>query len=188
VDFDLMLHLVRHLADWRFVLAGQYVAGSESGQALLRAPNVEYLGPVARDDLATRFAEADVALLPLPDTPLHQASFPIKVFDYLALGLPIVGRRSEPLQGLGDLILPAVTVEEYAGAMRSAIVMRDDPGFLARARRVALENSWEPRIEALTRSIRQELAGRSLTTRNTSRAGFMASGAGGRRDPNEPPE
>ena len=165
VDFALLLHVVRRMADWRFIFAGPIGHLGEAGRRLLREPNVEYVGPLERQDLSRVFANADVALLPLPDTPLHHASFPIKVFDYLALGLPIVGRHSEPLHRLEDLILPAETVDDYARAMNAAIAQRSDDRFLARAQRVALENSWGPRIDALAQTIRQELSGRPPTAR-----------------------
>ncbi len=164
VDFVLLLEVVRGMTDWRFVLAGPLGDLGDAGRRVLKESNVRYVGPVHRTDLPRLFADADVGLLPIPPSGLHESSFPIKVFDYLALGLPIVGRRSQPLQGLNDLILPAESVEEYARAMSAAIALRRDDRFLTRARRVSLENSWGPRIDALARTIRQELARRAPTT------------------------
>ena len=162
VDFPLVLEVVRRLGDWDFVLAGPVGDLPEAGRHLLREPNVRYVGPVNRADLPRMFEHADVALLPTPAGELHDSSFPIKLFDYLALGLPVVGRRTTPLMRFGDVIVHAGTVSEYVPAMEQARQLRQQASFRRRAQELARRNSWSDRIGALEGFLRKELVGKPL--------------------------
>lgn len=73
--------------DTRFVLIGDN-PGKE------RTPsNVRYLGPRRIDQLPAYLSHADFALLPFVPGKLTEAVSPIKVFEYLFLGKPVVATR-----------------------------------------------------------------------------------------------
>ena len=86
----------------------------------------------------------------------------VKLFDYLALGLPVVGRRTTPLMRFGDVIVHAGTVSEYVPAMEQARQLRQQASFRRRAQELARRNSWSDRIGALEGFLRKELVGKPL--------------------------
>jgi teichuronic acid biosynthesis glycosyltransferase TuaH len=145
------------MADWTFVLAGPIGDLGEAGRRVLTEPNVRYVGPVERADLPRVIGHADVALLPLPAGDLHDASFPMKVFDYLALGLPIVGRRTRALADYAGLILDATSVEQYRAALEEGRALARQEAFRGQARETAGRNSWSGRMPALEARVRAAL-------------------------------
>jgi len=157
VDFALLLEVVRGMPDWTFVLAGVIGDLGEAGRRLLKELNVQHVGPVARAELPRIFEDADVALLPLPPSDLHESSFPMKVFDYLALGLPIVGRRTRALASCAGLILDVRRAEDYRRAMEEGRTLRLQQDFRRRAGEMARRNSWSRRIVELEQHVRGAL-------------------------------
>jgi glycosyltransferase involved in cell wall biosynthesis len=157
VDFALLLEVVRGMTDWRFVLAGPIGDLGDAGRRVLKESNVQYVGPVERTELPRIFADADVALLPLPAGDLHESSFPIKVLDYLALCLPIVGRRTAALVEYAGVILDASGAEGYRRAMEEGRTLRLGQDFRQRARDLAHRNSWSGRMVDLEKHVRRAL-------------------------------
>jgi len=157
VDFGLLLEVVRGMTDWRFVLAGPIGNLGEAGRLVLKEPNVQYVGPVQRAELPRILGDADVALLPLPAGELHESSFPIKLFDYLALGLPVVGRRTQALIRFGDAIVDARTASAYRAGMERGRQLRTQEAFQRRALDLARKNSWSGRISGLQEYVRGAL-------------------------------
>jgi glycosyltransferase involved in cell wall biosynthesis len=164
VDFPLLLEVVRLMPAWEFLLAGAAQRLGEAGEQLLREPNVRHVGPVPRNALRELFQHADAALLPLPVTRLHDYSFPIKVLDYLAMGLPVVGRRTPSLRRFHEFMLPAGTAAEYQSQLGIARALRRDPGYHARSVSAARSNSWQVRIEALEAAIRERVGQAGVST------------------------
>lgn len=158
VDFTLVLGVVRRMRHWSFVLGGPIGRIGPVGRQVLGEPNVRYVGPIPRESLAVVLSGADVALLPLPASALHDSSLPMKLLDYLAIGLPVVGRRTVPMGSVGELVQHAVTAEEYELRLASACALRHDREYRARALQLARHRSWTHRMVDLERTIRDTLA------------------------------
>jgi len=65
-------------------------------QELEREPGwarTRHLGWISREEVAARLAQARVGLLVLHPVPNHLDSLPIKLFEYMASGLPVVASR-----------------------------------------------------------------------------------------------
>ena len=119
LDLGLLHQLAQRNSAWRFVLIGPVgecdpatdVAG------LLGCPNVELVGPVAYGELPNWLAHGDVALLPLQLNGYTRHMFPMKFFEYLSSGLPVVATEIPALEAHADvawLCPPAVGAFERA--------------------------------------------------------------------------
>jgi glycosyltransferase involved in cell wall biosynthesis len=141
----------RAFPDWRFRLAGQ-VEDPEVA-ALAGLPNLETVGEIPFADVPSFLAGLDVALVPFRDLPLTRAVDPVKLYEALAMGLPVVARRlpeterwAEPLVYLYDD--PAGFVRQ----MRRAVEQRS-PELARERRRVAEGESWDRRAAGLLRAV-----------------------------------
>ncbi len=124
LDLGLLLQLAQRNSAWRFVLIGPVgecdpatdVAG------LLSCPNVELVGPVAYSDLPNWLAHGDVALLPLQLNGYTRHMFPMKFFEYLSSGLPVVATEIPALEAHADVawLCPPV-VEAFERAIAAAL-------------------------------------------------------------------
>jgi glycosyltransferase involved in cell wall biosynthesis len=91
VDLDLVGRLAAELPDWTVRIVGP-IAKIQPG-ALPQAPNLEYPGMVAYDDLPATMAGFDVALMPFALNEATRSISPTKTLEYLAAGLPVVSTR-----------------------------------------------------------------------------------------------
>ncbi len=94
-DWALVQELAQRHRDWII-----YIIGSGEEVPLRLPENVHCLGEVPHDQLAGYAAAWDVALVPFKVMELTRAVDPIKVYEYLAMGLPVVAAGMPALQRL----------------------------------------------------------------------------------------
>jgi glycosyltransferase involved in cell wall biosynthesis len=132
---------------WRFQLAGR-VEDAEVA-ALGRLANVELAGEIPFREVAPFLAGADVALVPFRDLPLTRAVDPVKLYEALALGLPVVARRLPETERWEE---PNVYLyegpEDFLRQVERA-ALEDDPERAAGRRRLAEGEGWDERAAAL---------------------------------------
>jgi glycosyltransferase involved in cell wall biosynthesis len=92
VDFPLIKHIAERHPDWQWVLIGTEREGqADPVLAQLRArPNVHDLGHCDYAELPSHLSALDCATLPTLINDYTRSMFPMKYFEYLAAGLPIV--------------------------------------------------------------------------------------------------
>jgi len=146
--------LVRRLAlrhpDWSIVLVGP--ASSEARRAL-PDPNIHFLGRRPYSELPLYLAGFDCCLIPFRATPLTAAVSPVKLYEYLAAGRPVV---STPLPS----VLPFAR-EVFVGADRrfleavdEAVASRHDEPAAESRRRRARAHTWDDRLDAILAALR----------------------------------
>lgn len=92
VDLELIAKLACHHSDCQVVLIGRVGEGDPDTDltCLKDLSNVHILGPRSYDQLPHYLAGFDVALLPCPINAYTRSMFPMKFFEYLAAGVPVV--------------------------------------------------------------------------------------------------
>ncbi len=159
VDFDLLLYTTGALQDVTFVFAGASTFDSgvdESNQrkwnALLARPNVQYLGQLPPQELPALMSGCDVGLIPfVQEDWIVKPGFPLKTFEYLAAGLPVVSTPLDNLQSFRSLVCFASTPDQFVEGIREA-VMGADSGVVERRRLAAKGQSYDRKfaqVEAL---------------------------------------
>lgn len=134
-------------------------------------PTIEWHGYVDHDRLAQAVAACDIAASPLPPLEAFEVSSPAKVYEYLALGLPVVATDITPHRRILDeecaVLVPPGDTEAMTEAF--ARLVSDEAyrsQLSAGARERALENTWSDRFEALCTQIDRwsASAGRGVAT------------------------
>ena len=142
-DAELVQALARHDPSWQIVLIGP-VHGD--GIAPLRElPNVHYLGPRPYRDLPAYLHRFDVCLLPFRVDRLTAAVDPVKLYEYLAAGKPVVSTPLPEASRRGDVVTVADRAA-FPAAVATALRQAADPAGVARRVAVARENSWDRRV------------------------------------------
>jgi glycosyltransferase involved in cell wall biosynthesis len=165
IDFALLEAAARAVAPGPLVLVGAEGLGdtgppSEAAAALRRRPEVLRLGPRPPEALPAFLRHADVALVPFLDNEHTRGSLPLKLWEYLAAGLPVVARALPNLEALAaeGLARTASVAAGFGAAVREALAEAPEARS-ARARR-ALAHGWEERMEALVARVGRALAER----------------------------
>jgi glycosyltransferase involved in cell wall biosynthesis len=123
-------------------------------EELVRRPNVHALGGRAYAELPSYLAGADVGLVPYLANRYTAGVFPMKVYEYLAAGLPVVAAGLPELAGAEGATLAAGR-EEFVAAVRAALA---DPGPPEERQRIARGHTWEARTAEMDRLARRALA------------------------------
>ena len=103
LDLPSLTRLAQRRPDWTFVLVGPVGEADPSTdvRALQACSNVHLPGPRPYDELPDWLAHSDVALLPLRLNSYTRNMFPMKFFEYLAAGLPVVATAIDALGQFG---------------------------------------------------------------------------------------
>lgn len=92
IDFQLLLDAACIRPDWSWVLIGEEREGQKSKLVieLKKLPNVHFLGYKTYAELPSYLRGMNVGLLPSLINDYTRGMFPMKYFEYLAAGLPVV--------------------------------------------------------------------------------------------------
>lgn len=122
LDYEMLLAAARAVPEGTLVCVGP--VHDEAAAGRLRAePNVTVLGPRLQADLPRYLAAFDVALAPFLAGPVRRAVNPLKVYEYLALGCPVVASTLESLtdEPIAEEIRFADSPTAFARAVREEL-------------------------------------------------------------------
>ena len=165
-DERLDLEAVEALAggdpSWQVVLVGPIVPGDVDEPRLSALPNVHLLGGKPLAQLPGYLKGFDVALIPYKLNELTLNIFPLKFFEYLAAGLPVVAAALPELAPFAGQVFLAAQPGDYPGLVRQALAS-DSPEDRAARSTYAAENSWDARVEEISTLVEAVLGkGRAL--------------------------
>jgi glycosyltransferase involved in cell wall biosynthesis len=149
LDLELLEGVARSRPDWSIALVGPVGAGDPRTDisALERLPNVHLLGSRPYAALPEVLRGADVALVPYAINELTRSVFPMKVYEYLAAGLPVV---TTPLPALAGASGVAVAADAPATVAAVERALAEDGPERRRERSAAVRgHSWEARLDEI---------------------------------------
>jgi glycosyltransferase involved in cell wall biosynthesis len=159
LDYRLDLDALEILADsdpsWHVVLVGP-VKSPEVPTRLQGRANIHLLGERPHAEIPAYLRGAAVAMIPYRATALTENIFPLKLFEYLAAGAPVVVGGLPELRRLSGSIGVAEKPEDYPGLVRQALA-EDGPEKRAERAALAAGNSWDARIEEISRLVEASL-------------------------------
>ncbi|REF35947.1 glycosyltransferase [Thermasporomyces composti] len=153
-DAELIAALARQRPDWTFVLCGD---STPAGRAPLAGlPNVHLAGRIHFDDVPAVLRGADVCLIPYRLSPLVDYVQPKKLYEYLALGKPVVATPLPALRSLADLIHLAQGPHEFEKAIEKALLEASSPTAATARVEAARRNTWRVRADQVRRLLAAE--------------------------------
>ncbi|HBY93728.1 MAG TPA: glycosyltransferase family 1 protein [Chloroflexi bacterium] len=147
-DRELVLALADACPNASIVLIGPAgVAIREQPALALNRPNIHCLGQRPYEQLPAYAAGLDVCLIPYRQTEHTRGVFPIKFFEMLATGKPVVATALPSLAPFGDTVPLTRTTGEFVAAVQAVLA---DPA-AGRTQRLALaaQHTWEQRVDEL---------------------------------------
>ena len=149
VDVGLVADLARARPDWSLAFVGPVGTGDPGTDvsAMTALPNVHLLGPRGYHELPTVLRGADAAMLPYLTEGAMRSVFPMKTYEYLAAGRPVVTTPLPALEGLAD-VTRASDGAGFAVALEQAMAA-DTPAERQRRSDAVRSHSFESRIEQI---------------------------------------
>ncbi len=143
-DVALLAKAAEKFRDWIFLLIGNV---STDVSILKRFPNVIFLGKRAYETLPAYLKYSSIGIIPFKRLPVIDGVSPIKMYEYMAMGLPVVSTRWRELELANSPALLADDYEDFLIKLSEAqrIQKNQKDIFISFAR----QNSWRTKADTL---------------------------------------
>jgi glycosyltransferase involved in cell wall biosynthesis len=172
VDFDLIAYAARQRPGWSFVLIGpvEPLARVDRVRGL---GNVHFLGrqPYAR--MPDYVAGFDVCMNPYVMDEVAESVSPLKLYEYLASGKPVVSVDMPEARQFADHLVLTRTPAEFVAGLERALAETGDRQAAARRQAAVAGHSWAARFAA----VEQVLAARLHLQHDSPAGAGSAEGA-----------
>jgi glycosyltransferase involved in cell wall biosynthesis len=157
VDFLLLEELARERPAWTLLLVGPVRHPAEVAlRQLTTLPNVHWVGWKRYADLPRYVAAFDVGICPYAANAYTRNVFPLKVYEYLAAGKPVVATGTPSLSGMQPDVVLADDVTSAVFAVET-LLRGSSTEDVERRMALAARHTWELRTERLLGLVADEL-------------------------------
>ncbi len=153
VDLDLFEHLARNKPEWSLVLIGKSIVSLKS---LKKYSNIHFLGPINYQKLPQYSLNFDAALMPFKINELTIFVNPLKMFEYMASGLPIVSTHLPELDKYSKIVKLAASKEEFLEKINECLEEKDK-SYILEGIKIASKETWQKKAEAISSLIETRL-------------------------------
>lgn len=120
LNYALLQRLITNMPDWEFWFCGKILYNYKEIPEFFSYPNVKYFGVLAPEMIRKLAYESTVGIIPFNENDyLINRSFPLKAFEYLACGLPVVSVPIKSLLPYSNVFYFAKTAEEFEKTIRN---------------------------------------------------------------------
>jgi glycosyltransferase involved in cell wall biosynthesis len=141
IDLALCGAIARQRPDWHLVFVGRVLAPGLM-QAIDGLPNVHIIGEKAHTEIPRYLHGFDVCAIPHVVDPFTESMDPLKLYEYLACGRPVVTAPVPPTQDYAEVVSIASTGEEFAEAIQRELG-RDTEEQRGRRAAAVRDRSWD---------------------------------------------
>lgn len=146
IDFAFLQEVIRNNPDKSFVFAGP-VSGEYIPADFKKNSNVYFIGRIPYKDMPAVLKGFDVTIIPFKKDEVSATIFPLKLFEYLGAGKPVVATdfNLDLKDFTGDWVSYCSNESQFSKALNDAYAS-NDPDLKEQRLKIALENTWEKRL------------------------------------------
>ena len=157
-DYDLLYEVVTSRPQYSFVLIGafgleEHVVGDAIAQ-FRRLPNVHLLGHRSYAELPSYLSCFDTCIIPFLINQVTHATDPVKLYEYLSHGKPVVCTSMPELADRSHLVYIAADAPDFASKLDQAVAERDEQ-LTQRRRSYAAQNTCTRRLDAIDTELKK---------------------------------
>ena len=145
-DIDLMEYVVKHMPETEFDFTG-YISNHLISERLSKYSNVAFYKSVTQKEVPMLLASYDLGIIPYNNLEINKGIYPLKVNEYLAVGLPVVMTNFAPLSEFNSVASISKNKEEFLVNIQLEIA-NDSKIKIKNRIKFAGNNSWEKRAES----------------------------------------
>lgn len=153
VDVELLKYIAERKPEWNLILIGKYSLAENEFEGYT---NIHVIGEKKFEELPSYCKGITIGLIPFIKSKLTDNCNPLKLYEYLAAGLPVVSTDIPEVRQYGELIAVAKTKEDFlAGCEKTLEQVSAEKSAI---RSLSVKNaSWEQRVEDIYKLINEEL-------------------------------
>lgn len=149
IDFQLLLEAARMKSEWSWVFIGEEREGQNNPHVaeLRLLPNVYFLGYKTYAELPNYLRGMQVGLLPSLINDYTRGMFPMKYYEYLAAGLPVVATPLDFAREVSSAVRFAKEAVGFAAALDATLAEGRLSAVLAKS--LVGPNTWAERCQRM---------------------------------------
>jgi GT2 family glycosyltransferase/glycosyltransferase involved in cell wall biosynthesis len=151
IDLELVSRLSTLRPQWAFVLVGDVFV--DSLLDLKTRPNVHLLGRRPYVDMPRYLYRFDVCLVPFKLNRVTHAVDPVKLYEYISVGKPVVSAPLQELSIYGSFLYFADGADDFVSKIEMALRERHDLTKISERIALARNNDWAERFASMDRRL-----------------------------------
>ncbi len=149
-DVELLAKVARLRPQYTFVLLGGVFDVNIA--PLQSLPNVKLLGQQPYETMPQYLYHFAACMIPFKVNPITEATDPVKLYEYLSGGKPVVAVKLPELEPYREYLHFAETAEEFAAKLDAALA-EDSPQQAERRKELAQQHTWTQRYRIIAAGI-----------------------------------
>jgi teichuronic acid biosynthesis glycosyltransferase TuaH len=160
MDFPLLQQVAKDNPDKNFVFVGP-VSPEFIPEWFYNVPNIRLIGRQPYDQMPSIIKGFDIAMIPFKKDDVSSTIFPLKLFEYLGAGKPVIATDFNPdlAEFTKDTVHYCADAESFNKAIETELGSESDEKIKMRLA-VAEENTWDNRLKGLSDLLESKLASR----------------------------
>ena len=154
IDLDLVISIALMRPEWTIRMIGPCL--DPTCDLMKRYANIDLVGEIPYETLPEYSNQFDVCIMPFKMDDFGESINPVKMYEYLATGLPIVSTDLAEARNLVPLLRVAKNAEKFVSQVEEALAESDE-SLMSRRIEFAKDNSWEDRIRLIEKAIVDEM-------------------------------
>ncbi|WP_059172371.1 glycosyltransferase [Bacillus sp. FJAT-27445] len=147
-DYALIEKLALTKREWQIVLIGLDYDGSLKKSRLLNFPNVHFLGAIPYQELPSYARQFDVSVIPFLLNEVTISTSPIKLFEYMAVGKPIVATALPECEKFNQILI-AQDHDDFINKVKYALTLGGDETLALLLKEEAKKHTWTEKARSI---------------------------------------
>jgi glycosyltransferase involved in cell wall biosynthesis len=149
LDGELVMKLCQERPDYEILLIGYRYENSLARADFRQYSNLSIIGPVDYGRLPEYACWFDVATIPFKLNEITESTSPIRLFEYMAMGHPIVTTDMPECRKYRSVLI-GEDHEDFIRKVEKALSLKQDKAYGELLKKEAMENSWESKVRLIT--------------------------------------
>ena len=150
-DIETVEYVVKNMSHFDFEFTGD-MRNEALKSRLQNYPNVKFFDPVKPNDVPELLAKYDVGIIPYIVNDVNKNIYPLKINEYLAVGVPLVMTPFASLPEFKEMVSVSKDKNDFMLKLQAEADNDDNKKIKSRID-FAAANSWEARTESFSRII-----------------------------------
>ena len=148
-DFDLLVSTAEKNPTWHFVFVGAPIVDKKTKalKKLTNLKNVHMIGSIPRADVPAYVQHFDICLIPYKNNEYNRSSFPLKFWEFMATGKPIIATGLPELEEYRDSIGYAKTQKEFTSLITKQLAAKNNDSDARK--KLAHQHGYDHRVREL---------------------------------------
>lgn len=154
-DYDLINEIAAKKENWLFILIGYDFDGTLD--ALAELPNILHIEAQPYEKLPSYIVGFSLQLIPFHINEITEATSPVKLFEYMASGKPILTSDLPECRKYKS-VYRYQNVDDFIKKAEYLLSLPEDDSYFALLEQEAQENTWQTRVDLILETLENEEA------------------------------